>query len=101
MFREFRRDLIFYLGGLRLVERMRGHRLPVCRPKLAPVEERLCLVEEAYNINLALITSAGNPERDLSETIVRNELYAGPEGRILILTGPNQGERRHISRERA
>jgi DNA mismatch repair protein MutS len=91
MFRELRRDLIFYLGGLRLVERMRGHRLPVCRPKLAPVEERLCLVEEAYNINLALITSAGNSERDLSETVVCNDLYAGPEGRILILTGPNQG----------
>jgi DNA mismatch repair ATPase MutS len=91
MFGALRRDLIFYLGGLRLIARMRGHGLPMCQPEFAPPEARLCQVEETYNLHLALVASAGDLDRDLSNTIVRNPLDIGPEGRILILTGPNQG----------
>jgi hypothetical protein len=91
MFGLLRRDLIFYLGGLRLITRMRGHGLPMCQPELASGEARLCQVEGTYNVNLALIASAGDPGRDLKETVVRNPIDIGPEGRILILTGPNQG----------
>jgi hypothetical protein len=91
MFGALRRDLIFYLGGLKLITRLRGHVLPMTRPELAPIEAGLCQVEEIYNANLALVASGGDPGRDLSGTIIRNPLDIGPEGRILILTGPNQG----------
>jgi DNA mismatch repair ATPase MutS len=91
MFGALRRDLVFYLGGLRMIARMRGHSLPVCRPQLEPIEARLCQVEETYNVNLALVASTADLDRDLSKIVVRNPLDVGPEGRILILTGPNQG----------
>jgi hypothetical protein len=91
MFGQLRRELVFYLGGLRLIGRMRGHGLPMCRPELASIEEGISQATETYNVNLALVSSAGDPNRNLTQTIVRNPLNMGPEGRILILTGPNQG----------
>ena len=91
MFVSLRQDLIFYLGLLRLVERLRAYNLPVCLPELAPMEERLCRVEGAYNANLALHLADTDLDADLSEQIVRNDLEMGPGGRILILTGPNRG----------
>src|SRR5262249_26635599 len=49
-----RGDLAFYLAAVRLMERLRSHRLPVCRPDIVPMTERVCELHEAYNLNLAL-----------------------------------------------
>jgi DNA mismatch repair protein MutS len=91
MFVALHQELAFYLGGLRLVRRLRAHGLPVCLPELAPPEKRTCQVEEAYNPNLALHLSAGDRERDLSKSVVRNSIDLGENARIAVLTGPNQG----------
>jgi DNA mismatch repair protein MutS len=88
---DLRRELPFYLGAVRLIERMRAHGLSMCRPALAPAEERVCEVQDAYNINLALHLGAGDDDRDLKAAIVANEIAFGPAGRIIVLTGPNQG----------
>lgn len=80
-------DLAFYLGAVRLIEQLRAAGLPVCRPEIAPAEERICLIEDAYNVNLALRALAeGSAER-----IVTNAVQFDDRGRIFILTGPNQG----------
>jgi DNA mismatch repair protein MutS len=81
-------DLVFYLAAVRLMERLRGHGLPVCRPDIAPMAERVCELHEAYNLNLALHQMAHVAGQ---ASIVTNDVHMGDHGRIGILTGPNQG----------
>lgn len=87
LFASLRQGLIFYLGALRLMEGLRQQGLPVCRPQVTPAGERVCAVTEAYNVNLALQRA----RLDAADAITTNDINLGPEGRILILTGPNQG----------
>lgn len=91
MFVNLRQDLIYYLGALRFLRRLKEYKLPVCQPELAPVQDRICQVEGTYNANLALRLDAENPGQGLEQVIVRNDICMGPEGRALILTGPNRG----------
>ena len=91
MFVNLRQDLIYYLGALRFLRRLKTYHLPVCQPELAPMEDRLCQVKGAYNANLALRLGAENPGQGLEQVIVRNDICMGPAGRALILTGPNRG----------
>ncbi len=90
LFVRLRQGLIFYLGAIRLIQRLRGLGLPMCRPRIAPLEERLCEVKDSYNIHLGLTDSETYDEKG-SATPVTNDITIGPDGRILILTGPNQG----------
>ncbi len=81
-------DLAFYLAAVRLMERLRSRGLPVCRPDIAPMTERVCVLREAYNLNLALHQMAHAHD---TAPIVTNDVAMGDDGRICILTGPNQG----------
>jgi DNA mismatch repair ATPase MutS len=81
-------DLAFYLAGVRLMERLQSHGLPVCRPDIAPMAERLCELQEAYNLNLALHQME---HADGKVRLVTNDVQLDDHGRIGILTGPNQG----------
>ena len=83
-----RADLVFYLAAVRLMERLRSRGLPVCRPDIAPMPERVCELHEAYNLNLALHQMQ---HADGQAHIVSNDVQMGDNGRIGILTGPNQG----------
>jgi len=70
------------------MERLRSHGLPVCRPAIAPMTERVCDLHGAYNLNLAL-----HQMEHTTGTLpmVTNDIQMGDHGRIGILTGPNQG----------
>ncbi len=81
-------ELSFYVGGVRLVERLRAAGLPTCRPEIAPQAERVCSLHDAYNVALALRRLTQSASAD---EIVLNDVHFGPEGRIFVLTGPNQG----------
>ena len=81
-------DMTFYLAAIRLMERLRGHGLPVCRPGITPMDERVGELREAYNLNLAL---NGAGQQDGAGRIVRNDVCMDRDRRISILTGPNQG----------
>jgi len=50
------------LGAAALVERMQAAGLP-CAPEIAPAEDRLCAIDAAYNVNLALrlLARKGSP----------------------------------------
>jgi DNA mismatch repair protein MutS len=87
---NIRDDLTFYLGAARLIRRMKACGLPFCRPSVAPIAERVSSLRDLYNLNLALLFSEGKTT-DLSQRIVLNDVDFGSEGRIFILTGPNQG----------
>lgn len=91
LFVSLRQDLIFYLGAVRLINKMREHGLPLCRPTFAPIQERISSVRDFYNLNLALLNARKPVGKNLDEVIVLNEVSIGPEGRVLIITGPNQG----------
>ena len=83
-----RDDLAFYLAAVRLMERLRNRGLAVCRPEIAPMTERVCELQEAYNLNLALHQMG---QAEAAAGIVSNDVHLGDDGRIGILTGPNQG----------
>jgi DNA mismatch repair protein MutS len=84
-------EVVFYLNAVRLMNRLLAAGLPVCRPGIAPVEERVCEIDDLYNVNLAAdLLDSGGP-RSLAETVVRNDVHFGEQGRIFILTGPNRG----------
>jgi hypothetical protein len=85
------RDLVFYLPAVSLIRRMKACGLPMCRPEIAPAEDRLCQVTDCYNLSLALQQSFGQETIDLSQTIVTNDVFLEPQARIQILTGPNLG----------
>jgi DNA mismatch repair ATPase MutS len=90
LFIDLRQGLIFYLGAIRFIQRLRKLSLPVCRPRIAPSKDRLCNVKESYNVNLVLDNSRTSIEPSHA-TITRNDIVMDQDGQILILTGPNQG----------
>jgi len=83
------KEVAFYLGAARLINRMRAAGLPMCRAEIAPIDERVCVLHDLYNLNLALHLSANRS--NLSGELVTNEVNFGDSGRIFILTGPNRG----------
>jgi DNA mismatch repair protein MutS len=91
LFVNLRQDLIFYLGALRFIRHLREQGLPVCRPELVSREERLCEIEQAYNVILALHYKGKAEKSNDSSSIVLNYIHLGEGGRIAVLTGPNRG----------
>ena len=89
--KDLRPAIIFYVQAVELARKMEALGLPVCLPEIAPSAERLCEIEDNYNIQLALHLSSQMPEKNLSGQVVTNEVSLGSRGRIVILTGPNQG----------
>ncbi|MBK8985618.1 MAG: hypothetical protein IPM39_05990 [Chloroflexi bacterium] len=88
---NLRSDILFYLVGCRLVGRMEAAGLPMTRPDIAPPDARLFQVQNNYNVLLALQRSSDSPGSDLGGSVVGNDVDMGVNGRIFILTGPNQG----------
>lgn len=87
---NLRPGLIFFLGAVQFIRRLQSVGLPVCRPEIVLAEDRLCLVQDSYNANLALFHMNKVDVQNLA-AIITNDVPIGPDGRILILTGPNQG----------
>ena len=86
-------ELSFLLNGVTLMERLARAGLPVCRPEIAPLEERLSVLGHAYNPSLALRTlDAAKQDGAAAATIVTNAMtFDNASARIWILTGPNRG----------
>ncbi len=90
---ELGAELAFYLGAVRLITALRASGLPVCRPTIAPPDDRACIVRDTYNVSLALRLLEPRDGRapDLRRAVITSDLTFGPDGRIFVLTGPNQG----------
>ena len=84
-------ELIFYVQAVELARKMESLELPFCLPEIAPSAERIGEIEDNYNIQLALHLSSQKPKKSLTGQVVTNEVILGSRGRIVILTGPNQG----------
>ena len=88
---ELAGELAFYLGAVALIARLRAAGLALCRPEILPPEARVCIASGTANLNLALRLLASDPQADLGGRLVLNDLRFDDEGRVFILTGPNQG----------
>jgi DNA mismatch repair protein MutS len=89
--RDLRPEIIFYVQAVELARKLESLGLPFCLPELAPRAERICEIEDNFNLQLALHLSGQKPGIKLVGRVVTNRVTLGPSGRIVILTGPNQG----------
>ncbi|GGJ18222.1 MutS-related protein [Deinococcus roseus] len=83
----------FYLGATSIIRRIQQSGLPMCKPQIAPMQERTCQIEASFNINLALrhLARSGVSQADLKGTIKTNPVDFSDTGRIFLVTGPNRG----------
>ncbi|MDQ7026664.1 MAG: hypothetical protein Q9P01_15580 [Anaerolineae bacterium] len=81
-------DIAFYLGAVKLIQRLHDAGLPMSQPKPLAMNRRENHLDGLYNINLALQHLKKSSH---TQDIVGNDLQFGDNGRIFILTGPNQG----------
>jgi hypothetical protein len=89
--KDLRPEIIFYVQAVELARKVERLGLPICLPEIAPITERICEIEDNYNIQLALHLSSQKPGKNLAGQVVTNKVILGSCGRIVILTGPNQG----------
>ncbi|MBN1409308.1 MAG: hypothetical protein JW969_00590 [Spirochaetales bacterium] len=91
LFTQIHKDILFYISSIRLLLLLKENQMPVCKPDIAPAEERVIRIENNYNINLFIHKYGTGNQDNLHEEIITNNVHLDDEGRILILTGPNQG----------
>lgn len=86
-------ELTFYLAAVGYVKRLRETGMPICRPKLLPMEHRTCRIQGLYNPALAIrmASSQGSGLNDKTSNIITNDISFDDEGRLYLLTGPNSG----------
>ncbi|MCE5259740.1 MAG: hypothetical protein LLG44_11915 [Chloroflexi bacterium] len=84
-------EIVFYLGAVRLVERVRSWGLPMCKPEIAPRDARMGFLQNSYNLVLALRLADKGESPAIQQDIVCNDVHFDEHGRIFILTGPNRG----------
>jgi DNA mismatch repair protein MutS len=88
---DLRPEIIFYVQAAMLARRVESMGLPVCLPEIAPIAARTSEIADCYNLQLALHLSSNLPGQDVGRRVVANDVSLGSDGRIVILTGPNQG----------
>lgn len=86
---SLKQELAFYLGSTQLIIDLQRSGLPLCQPEILPADDRHASIEEIYNLNLALMLRGR--QENLSDEVIRNDVLFADQGRIYILTGPNQG----------
>ncbi|MBN2440516.1 MAG: hypothetical protein JXJ04_04205 [Spirochaetales bacterium] len=91
LFINIKEDLFFYIKSTRLLMTIREKGLPVCKPTIVAPEKRVIKIEDTYNINLFIQMYKKNAEADIKTDLITNRVNLGAEGRIILLTGPNQG----------
>lgn len=94
---ELYSEIVFYIQALGLINDLQAAGLRLSYPDIASSEARICRVEAAYNLQLAIqkrseIMAYGESAQKMDTSrVVANDIDLGDNGRIAILTGPNQG----------
>lgn len=86
-------ELSFFLQAVTMIESLHRAGLPMCRPEVAPIGDRITELVDGYNVSLALQTLRSSGERRIPAGggIVPNTITFGKPHRVWILTGPNSG----------
>ncbi len=88
---HLRQSLVFYLGEVRFIKQLQAQGLPICLPGITDTAYRVCKIKSSYNVNLPLRLASTDNQQNLALRIITNDVNIGPDGQILILTGPNLG----------
>jgi len=103
---ELKNDIRFFSGAVKLIKKLSQAGIKMCRPRVEKPEKRICEIDNLIEINLALELLKEEMEKDdveeedinLKPRIVPNDIKFNSEGRIFILTGPNQGGKTTFTR---
>ncbi|MBQ7446093.1 MAG: hypothetical protein IJS71_09210 [Clostridia bacterium] len=96
---ELMPEISFYIGGVHLVNKLKGASLPICFPTPLPMDDRRFDVKDIYDVSFAIRVMADTGINKLDNVIVTNDFVLGEEeGRIGVLTGANQGGKTTITR---
>jgi hypothetical protein len=107
-FADLESELSFLLNAVALIERLRAAGLPMCRPEVRPIDERVSHLDVSYNVSLALRMMGAaatprqadaTPREGTASGIVTNPMTFDREhGRVWVLTGPNRGGKTTFAR---
>lgn len=84
-------EIAFFVGASRFIQRLTANGLKLCKPQAMPKDDRSFVIKQLTDVWLAQKFVHQLSEVDLERIIVDNDVYFGPDARIFILTGPNQG----------
>lgn len=84
-------DFSYYIGASKWIRSHMAAGLPMCKPEVLDKEQRQCRIYDLRDMILAMNRKDSASDISLEELIVGNDVEFGDEGRIFILTGPNQG----------
>ncbi|MCC7450367.1 MAG: hypothetical protein IT324_23310 [Anaerolineae bacterium] len=76
-------ELAFYVAVVGLIRRLEARGITFCQPQIAPMDDRVSVIDGLINVQLAL--------RDLAHVPISSDAAFDDRGRIAILTGPNSG----------
>ena len=99
---KWRREFSFYIGCTRFIKKMRDQGLAMCKPQVIIPGKRKTKIQDLTDLTLALglMEEADKEDKQikLGAEIVPNDLRFDDQGRIYILTGPNQGGKTTFTR---
>ena len=76
-------DLRFLNAAMKFIFDMKDRGLNMCKPEIAPMEEKRCSLKGAYNPMVSIKVPESN--------MVSNDFDFDENGRFYIITGPNHG----------
>lgn len=76
-------EIRFLTAGVKFILEMKESGFTMCRPRIAPMAEKRCDLQQVYNPALA--------RKSIEETIVSNSFSFDEKGRFYLVTGPNHG----------
>ncbi|MEM7802149.1 MAG: hypothetical protein AAF633_23350, partial [Chloroflexota bacterium] len=88
---HLREEIGFYVAACQLHKRLVSNEIPTCIPEILPAKAGRCQIEAGHNLNLVRYMLAEYPGLSITDKIIPNDVEMGDQGRIFILTGPNQG----------
>lgn len=76
-------EIRFLTAGVKFILSMKELGFPMCRPEIAPMQEKKCDLDCVYNPMLV--------RKAVEQTIVSNSFSFDEKGRFYLVTGPNHG----------
>jgi len=103
---KLKNDICFFSGAFKMIKKLKSAGIKMCRPRVEKPRERICEIDNLVEINLALELLKEELDKDdveeedinIKPKIVPNDIKFNSEGRIFILTGPNQGGKTTFTR---
>ena len=96
---EYDLEIDFYMAGYNLVDRAMEMGINMVRPIVCDTIKKVCEIENILDLSLAVrMRNDNNKLKKPGEIIVKNNVNMNKDGRIFIITGPNQGGKTTFTR---